>query len=298
MRHSAVVVVFLFVAITSGNAAAVLDSTAERGSVTSAITSLEDSTRLDALKLSIIGGISVGAFVYTNVILTKAWWRDYPEPFHFNNDDDYLYALNADKFGHFYTPYLLTNLYGQAFQWAGVDTTTSFWLGAAIGVSFQTYAEIRDGFSHYGFSWGDFAADVLGAGYPLLQRSVPFLRNFTFKISYYPSEKYRAGQFGFIIDDYESTFDWLSVNVHNLLPEPLQNWYPAWVNIAVGHSVRNLDGLGGGQHELYIGLDWNLDALPDCGWFCNLLKHNFNFYHLPAPAVRILPDVVWYGLKF
>jgi len=250
----------------------------------------------DPLKFGIITGVSAGAVVSSTVFFSNVWWN--PRPFHINSDDDYRYALNADKLGHFYTPYLLTNLYSQAFRWAGMRHNESLYWSAGLAMTFMTYMEIRDGFSKYGFSWGDMAANLVGAAYPVLQDRVSVLRNFTVKISFYPSEKFRAGGFGVIIDDYESTFHWLSVNVRGLLPPEAQAWYPAWLNLAIGHGVRNVDGLGGGEHELYLALDWNLEGLPECGWFCDLLKRNLNFYRLPAPAVRILPNVVWFGLKF
>lgn len=251
----------------------------------------------DLARIALIGGISAGVFTYTNIILSKAWWRDYPAPFHVNTDEDYRYALNADKFGHFYTPYLLTLAYSGAFRWAGLDEQTGLYLGAGIGTAFQLYSEIRDGFSRYGFSWGDCAANFAGAAFPLLQYHYPALRSFIPKISFEASEKVRRGEYSVIIDDYESTYNWLSLSVYDFLPASIQQWYPRWLNVAIGHSVKGLDKQGAGWHELYVGLDWNIAALPDCGWFCNLLKSLFAVYRLPAPAVKILPDVVWYGIK-
>jgi hypothetical protein len=62
--------------------------------------------------------------------------------------------------------------------------------------------------------------------------------------------------------------------------------------------VKDLDEMGGGRHEFYLALDWNLKKLPGDGWFLRLLKRNLDYYHLAAPAVRISPGVVWYGLHF
>lgn len=251
----------------------------------------------DVARLALIGGVSAGVFTYTNIILSKAWWQNYPAPFHVNSNEDYRYALNADKFGHFYTPYLLTLLYARAFQWAGLSETTGLYLGVGIGTVFQLYSELRDGFSRYGFSWGDCAANLAGAAFPLLQYHYPVLRSFIPKISFEASEKVRRGEYNVIIDDYESTYNWLSVSIHDFLPAAMQGWYPRWLNIAIGHSVKGLDKQGAGWHELYLSLDWNFGALPDCGWVCNVLKWFFSAYRLPAPAVRLLPDVVWYGIK-
>jgi hypothetical protein len=263
-----------------------------------------DTTRLPTDTISIprialISGVTLGGFLYGHVVLSNLWWKGEKSDFHFDWDHDWRYSLGADKLGHAYFPYLTTNIYSQAFVWSGIDTTTSLWLASSLALTYQTYIEIRDGFSkEWGFSWGDCAANVLGASYPLVQHYISPLRNYHFKISFFPSEKFRAGSNNAIIDDYESAYHWISVDVHKILPQTWRDYWPPWINIAVGHSVKNLDGFGGGEHEVYLSLDWNLEGLPGDGWLWRLLKHNLNFYHLPAPAVRIAPGVVWYGVHF
>lgn len=250
-------------------------------------------------KLAIVGGTTVGGFIGGYFFQRNLWWKGERSAFHFDWDHDWRYALGADKLGHFYFPYAVTTIYAQAFTWCGIDTTSSLWLSAGLATAHQTFVEVRDGFSkEWGFSWGDFAANTLGAAYPVLQHYAPGLRNIDFKVSYYPSAVFRAGGYGAIIDDYESTYHWASIDVHGLLPSSMQRWYPSWLNVAVGHCVRDLNAPGGGHHELYLSLDWNLEGLPGDGWFWRLLKKNLNLYHLPAPAVKIAPNVVWYGVHF
>lgn len=250
-------------------------------------------------RIALVGGVSLGAFIYGHVALSNLWWKGNPVPFHINTDDDYKYALNADKFGHFFFPYFGTDLYRGLFVWCGINDTTSLWLGAGALMTYQTYIEIRDGFSEqYGFSWGDFTANTIGTGMQVLRFYSPFLRKFHFKMSFYPSEKFKAGAYNAIIDDYESAFHWLSFDLHSVLPENLQPYFPAFISPAIGHSVANLDQKGGGNHVWYLALDWNLDAMHTGIDFLDPFLHYLNYYHLPAPAVMIYPDVVWYGLKF
>jgi hypothetical protein len=254
---------------------------------------------ISAPRLALVGGITAGGFIGGYLLQSNLWWKGEKSAFHFDWGHDWNYALGADKAGHFFFPYLVTNIYGQAFSWCGIDTTTSLWLAGGVALTHQTFVEIKDGFSKaWGFSWGDFGANTLGAAYPIMQHHLPPLRNFDFKISFYPSEKFKAGAYSAIIDDYESTYHWLSVDVHNLLPRDMRDYYPAWMNIALGHSVKDLDLQGAGTHELFLALDWNLEGLPGDGWFWNLLKKNLNYYRLPAPAVKIYPGVVWYGVHF
>lgn len=252
---------------------------------------------LSVLRLGIVGGATVGGFVYGHVLQSNLWWKGEQSAFHFNWQDDWQYALGADKLGHFFFPYIVTDLYYNTFLWTGMDTTTSLYVASGLALTYQTYVEVKDGFSkQWGFSWGDFAADALGAAFPIAQHHIPALRPYSMKVSFFPSEQFKAGKHSVIFDDYESTYHWLSVDVHSLLPPSWQSAYPAWLNLALGHTVSGLDGMGGGTHNLYLGLDWNLKALPIDGWLWDVVTWITRYYHLPAPAVRLYPSVVWYGI--
>lgn len=263
--------------------------------------SLVDSSRNEVKggKLAVVCGITGGAFIVGHVFLSNLWWKGEKSAFHFDVEHDWKYALGADKFGHFFFPYLSSNIYRQALDWTGMDSTSALYYSCGWALAYETYVEVKDGFSkEWGFSPGDFTADLLGASFPILQNKIPILQNFNWKISFYPSDKFKAGAYKAIIDDYESTTHWLTINVHNLSPNEMKQCFPAIINVAIGHSVRNLDLQGAGNHELYLSLDWNLNALPDGFWLLNVLKRNLNYYHLPAPAIRIYPNIQWIGLKF
>lgn len=252
---------------------------------------------VSALRLGIVGGVSAGGFVYGHIIQSNLWWKGEQSPFHFDWEHDWQYALGADKLGHFFFPYITTNFYYQTFLWTGMDTVTSLYMASGLALTYETYVEIKDGFSkQWGFSWGDFTADALGAAFPVAQHYIPALRPYSMKISFFPSEKFKAGEHAAIFDDYESTYHWLSVDVHSLLPSSWQQTYPPWLNLAIGHTVTGLNGRGSGTHNLYLGLDWNLSTLPLDGWLWNILSWITRYYHLPAPAVRLYPDVQWYGI--
>lgn len=252
------------------------------------------------VRLAIVGGLTVAGFVVGHVLLTDLWWKGEPSRFHFNWHDDWRYALGADKVGHAVTPYIGTDIYRQGLEWTGMSRRVSLWWAGGLASAYTTYVEIRDGFSaEWGFSWGDFAANHIGIGWRVAEEYEPWLTNIRFKISYWPSRAFRSGGYGSIVDDYESTYHWGSLNVDALLPDAWRNWWPDFVNIAVGHSVKGIAAYdGSGEHELYLSLDWNTEGLPGDGTFWNWLKRTLNYYHLPAPAVRILPDVVWYGVHF
>lgn len=254
---------------------------------------------LDPVLLAAIGGATVGGFVYGHVVANDLWWKGERVPFHVNVDQDWRYALGADKLGHMVFPATATRTYATLLRTAGLDSMPAVLVSAGVALTYQTYIEIRDGFSaRYGFSPADMVANVMGASFPVLQQAVPALRPFTLQISYDPSQAYRAGGYGSIIDDYTSTTHWVAVEVGALLPRSWSTWYPSWLGIAVGHSVEGLDGNGGGQHVLYLALDWmpeRIAGLPP--WLREVLTV-LHAYHLPAPAVRLTPSVAWFGLKF
>ncbi|NQW29131.1 MAG: DUF2279 domain-containing protein [Ignavibacteria bacterium] len=252
-----------------------------------------------AWKIGLVGGLSTGSFVVGHVLLNSLWWKGTRVDFHVNSSQDYLYSLNADKLGHLYFASTASTVYSDLFRWTGMDSAASAWGGAGVAIAYQTYIEIRDGFSaDYGFSWGDMAANFVGASVPVLKHYYPNLRPLELQVSYWPSTAFRNGQYNAIIDDYTSATNWLAVSVYDYLPEEAQKWYPSWLGLAIGHSVENIDGRGGGNHTLYLSFDWNLQkihGLPE--WAASLLRV-VHLYHLPAPAIKIYPNVVWYGLRF
>jgi hypothetical protein len=257
----------------------------------------QDSTEINNERLYIVAGVSAVGFGLSYGLQNNVWWKGDKSEFHFNWTNDWNADLGADKFGHFYFTHLLTNIYAQSFTWTGMRPFQSRLYAGGVAMLHQTFTEVRDGFSkEYGFSWADYIFNILGAAYPSLQYEYAFLQNFSFKISYEKSARFKQGSHSSIIDDYESTYNWLSINVNNLLPTEMKEYWPKFLNIAVGHSVTNLSFEP--QHQLFIGLDWNLKGLPGEGWFWKLLKENLDYYHFPAPTVKIYPNVVWYGLKF
>lgn len=262
-----------------------------------------DSTEVSISRLSVIAGVTTGAFVYGHALQNNLWWKGEKTDFYINYKRDWEYSLGADKIGHMFFAATVSELYGQLFQWARIDTVQSLWYGAGIAFAYQTYVEVRDGFSkdngggYLGFSPGDMAANTVGAGFPVLQHYIPLLRSFSLKISF-DWNRYDRGKYGAVIDDYENTTHWLSIHPKVIIPDVwLRSWYPEWIGFSIGHSVNGLNGKGAGEHEIYLSLDWDIRAIPLKGGLWDVIKTTLSKYRLPAPAVRIVPDIVWFGLK-
>ncbi len=252
-----------------------------------------------------------GAVTASQIQQSSMYWSD-PAPFHVNIDDDWKYAHGADKFGHAFAASLLNIGLREPLLWSGVDTVTAVWISAAFAMAHQTAIEIRDGYSqgkngefapYLGFSWGDMCANTIGASFPVLQYYIPSLKHFHYKYSLNPSEKLKRGGFySNVMNDYESEYHWLSIDVYDLLPRAAQSYWTPFINIAIGHSVKDIVDAPNhytykGHHELWLSLDFNPNAIPGDAPWIHWLRTALNFYKLPAPCVRILPGVVWYGLR-
>ena len=253
---------------------------------------------------TLITGASVaGIIAAIHIYQQNAWWANRREPFHF--DVDWGYAAQADKFGHFYAGYLTSYVGYESLIASGFSPEVAGWLGPLLGFGFQTYVEVEDGFSPFGFDPTDQVANTLGPLIFGLQNYVPALQNFKFKWEYWPDDEYeegvRSGHDEIIIDDYNSQSVWLSFKMGNILPESL-GW-PKWLRLAVGYGTYNVDRFDEEDRlltpgrRLYVSLDYDLvEMLPDLGTFGNWIVQTADYLRWPAPTLQIEPEVKFYLL--
>jgi hypothetical protein len=245
-----------------------------------------------------LGAVYLGVGIGVHIYQRNAWWSSERTSFHFQND--WSYALSLDKVGHFYAATFLAHLFTSGLEAGNIQSEPAAVYGSLAGLAFQLYVEIEDGFgAQWGFSPGDAYADVLGSGYSLAQYYYPFLKNFKFKFSYYPSLKMREGLHkGNAIDDDEGQKYWLSFRVKNLLPQTVSNYWPSFLAVAVGMGVQNLDGNGGGQRTFYIALDLDAEQIPLYGKGWQFLKNTLDYIHFPMPGIRISPTGAFFVFCF
>jgi hypothetical protein len=261
----------------------------------------DTSTSLNFTRLAIVGGTVAVGVTAIHLYQQNAWWKEYRTSFHFR--EDLVYARSIDKLGHLYASSVGTFLFSKSLQWCNMSEPSSLLWGAVGSTLFQTYIEIEDGFSAYwGFDRVDYAADILGAWYPVLQHQVPVFKNFQFRFSYLPKHEGGAGaipgQTKTIFDDYEGQTIWLTITPGGLFSEKTLGWWPDWLAIAAGVSVR--DNNSPARYLVWF-LAPDLDMtriIPQDTWFLRTLGEALNFIHFPMPAVRVSPGVVWYGLYF
>ena len=249
-------------------------------------------THLKPLPAAIVGGVYIGAFVWLHNEQANAWWADQRGEFHIQ--DDWEYALQVDKAGHFYGGYMASYLISEGLLTTGMSWDAATVWGSVAGLMYQTYVELEDGYARdWGFSPSDMVSNTLGAGYFVAQHYVPFLQNFTPKWQYVPSDwlgKNTINHSTTFIDDYNGSTFWMSANVHNLLPEAAAGYWPRWLNIAVGYNVYGvgLPDPRDRERRYVVALDYNLvELLPDGHGLWNWFRQGLNMIKLPAPAIVI-----------
>lgn len=262
-----------------------------------------DTSGINPVRFGIVTGTVAATIAVIHIYQTNGWWQGNRAPFHFQ--EDLQYGRSVDKLGHFYGGTVMAFILRKSYRWAGFSDEASLYWGSAGSLLFQTYVEIEDGFSTWGFDRVDFASDVAGAVWPIAQFHSPFLRNFDFKFSYHPSpELDNPGGSGFkgqkhiLFDDYEGQTIWLSMKMHNLLPEGINTYWPEFLNLAVGYGAR--DVLSSKPYSVFF-LAFDLDmtkVIPDNTPFLKLLGEALNFIKVPMPAVQISPRAIWYGIYF
>jgi len=231
-----------------------------------------------------IAGVGLGVMAVTTTYdFYNTWWKGAEKPFSFY--DEYWFKdgqLGIDKIGHFFGPYCFTKIVRNMMLWGGFDKETAMWWSLAFGIWNGLGIEIGDGFSPWGFDFQDLALDLAGVSYGLVQSEVPFLQNFNWKFSYW-SQKGIASPANFT-SDYDAMTIWLTLNVHKLLPSSINQYWPEFLQLAVGYGVDE----GVSRHEFAVGLDFNLSAFETGNRDILIGQRLLEVLHLPAPAVKMV----------
>jgi len=215
----------------------------------------------------------------------NVWWVGAAKPFSFFSER-WLEGgqRGLDKVGHFYGCYAMYKGVRDVMLWGGYSRATAMWWGVVLGLWNGVRIEIGDGFSPYGFDYQDLTFDVAGVAYGVLQSEIPLLQNFNWKFSYW-SAKGIASPANFT-QDYDAMTIWLTVNVHNLLPESWRPYWPEFIQFAAGLGVDQ----GFGQRKAVVGLDFNLSAFKTDNDDIRIVERILDLGHWPAPAVRFVND--------
>jgi hypothetical protein len=259
----------------------------------------QDSIPFHRDRALISAGLLSSSIAVIALSIDDAYYQDRHVSFHLarNRDgeidwfDNYHRAM--DKLGHIFTTSLFSqNIYFLS-RWSGYSNQTSSILASAISIGILGVMEVWDAhFERWGFSPGDFIANVAGGIFPVAQQYISFLRSFDYKMSYnFLNEK--SPRHG--VHDYENMTFWLTLNPAGIAGEQNIKWFPNWLNLAVGVG---LDSYQNQNREIYIALDYNFKRIPVRSLMLQQLFAVLDRFHLPAPAIRIAPGYIGYGLFF
>ncbi|MEJ2053710.1 MAG: DUF2279 domain-containing protein [Calditrichaceae bacterium] len=258
-----------------------------------------DSLNFNAKRAFISGGLLAGSIGIIAFSIDEAYYQDRRVKFHFTKDADGNltwfdnYHRGIDKFGHIFSTSLFSqNIYFLS-RWSGYSNKTSSILASSLSISLLGGMEVWDAhFESWGFSIGDFIANMAGGLYPVAQYNYSFLQNIDYKMSYnFLNERSPDHS----VHDYENMTFWLSFNPRGISDARIIGWFPKWLNIAAGIG---LDSYRNQKQEFYIALDYNLKRIHTKSLLINQLLAMLDRFHLPAPAIRIAPKTIYYGLFF
>ncbi|MBN2236212.1 MAG: DUF2279 domain-containing protein [Bacteroidales bacterium] len=232
------------------------------------------------------------------------WYTDYPQSsFHTINDN--AAWLQIDKLGHSLTAYHLGKSSYSILKWAGMPQKKALWIGGLSGVVFQTSVEVLDGFSsNWGFSWGDFAANMSGTSLFIGQELLWNEQRISLKFSYFPTKyaQYNPAVLGGnfqerMLKDYNAQTYWLSVNIASFLPE--ESKIPKWLNIAFGYGAKGMlnsysNVVSGNDNtpsytrtrQYYFSLDIDLSKIKTKSEFLSMLLDVASVIKVPFPAIE------------
>lgn len=246
----------------------------------------------------VILGIVSGFYIYTRPIyydeprVSFRFSRNLEGEITFFDNKD----LGQDKFGHLYSSSLFSQNIYYLGRWSGMSNRAASWYGWSGSVAILTGMEIHDAFyERWGFSVGDFIANIIGAGIPIAQQNIPALRHFDYKLSFDFTGSISADG---AIESYQNMTFWLSANPAGLLGGKSTAWLPDFLNIAAGVGITPAPGeFIRPKRELYIGLDLNLkNLIRPKSPFASHLVSLLDRFRLPMPAIRLAPGYIAYGI--
>jgi Predicted periplasmic lipoprotein (DUF2279) len=252
-----------------------------------------------------------GAVGYTATVfvLNDVWYSAYPRS-GFHTFDDLGEWENMDKYGHVLSAYVETKWAYGAYRWAGVKNRRAAWLGMLTGTVLQSTLEVLDGFSaEWGFSLGDMTANTAGCALFGLQQAAWNEQRVLLKVSNFPKSYSKNAILGTTLtenseakrlygDNYALTFFkdynainwWLSANPRSFMKD---SKFPAWLNIAFGHSAENVFGAYGNPagfptryRQYFLSFDIDLTKIKTKSKLLKAVFNTLNFVKIPAPTLE------------
>ena len=269
-----------------------------------------DGCPLSATQLAAVRGAVGTAFVGGNAYLyhyfKKAWWSgDRADHFFFHADWDQEFR-DQDKFGHMLGGYHLTRFGYEGLRAACVSQKKAVIASAAYAALFQIQIEIFDArFKKYGFSYADMIANTAGQALAVMQELNPRLKAIKPTFSYHRTRalenRANASELRPSLDYSGQTY-WFSADMHEILPDAAKPYWPSFIRLSAGHSITDwinpeTGAVQRAKRKILLTLDFDPEKLPGNAPIWRSIKHVLSYYHFPAPALQLTPNlqgISWY----
>lgn len=177
---------------------------------------------------------------------TQAWWDEGLQPFSLRDTGWFgreTYSGGADKLGHLYSSYIFLHSAASIYEAIGLDPEASAWLAAGFVLLLFNGFELIDGFTEFGFEYGDVVFNTLGVAAGLVARLFPELeRSLGIRLGYVPSNDFLDNPKSVLkfINDYSGMLYYLDFKAQGIL-EQLEV-EPGWARYLVAGLVYGTQG--------------------------------------------------------
>jgi len=209
--------------------------------------------------------IEIAALTAIGIYSGLAEWHWGKQPFKITHEGWFgrnTYSGGADKVGHAYAAYVISDVLAWRLRVRGFNDYESAMTGAIVSWLMMAMVEVGDGFSQYGASPEDLAMDTIGVGFSVLRNTVPGTREkLDFRMEYIPS---RYETFDFWGTDYSGKKWVLALKLAGFAPLRESPW--RFVELHFGYYTR---GYSDREQQLhlpkvrvaYTGLGLNLSEI-------------------------------------
>jgi hypothetical protein len=281
---------------------------------TTSVNAQELAPHLKKKRTNWVIAANVAGYGGTMVGLYSAWYSQYPQS-SFHSFNDWKEWKQVDKAGHLYSAYIESMASMELWRWAGMDRKKRIWIGGLSGAAYQTAIEILDGFSkEWGWSWGDFGANLLGSGALIAQELAwneqRVRLKFSFHRMHYQDEElnrrthqlYGNNFSERFLKDYNGQTYWASISLKPFFP---QSKLPNWLSVAIGYGASGLfggrenkatDAIGNitfdrpdilRKRQWYLAPDIDWKRIPTKKKGVKFLFTVLNAFKLPAPTLEL-----------
>jgi len=221
--------------------------------------------------------IAIGGLTYAgaSAFLYQSWYQEYPQSnFHFFNDLPEWRGI--DKLGHSFSGYFQSQWAYKGWRWVGLDQKGALWAGGATSFLAQSTIEVFDGFStQWGFSAGDFMANLVGIGGFTVQQALWGQQKILLKVSSSPV-------------DYDQRYGSTVISARaeqlygsgGLTAENLFGGFANQFDVAIEDAPQRYS-------QFYISLDADLARIKTSSPFVRTMLDILNVLKVPFSAIEI-----------